>query len=140
MPAAQAAMPIYTQPGSINTRMPVTTAAGSINTRMPVTGSIQTAQTFTTVPQYTAPTVVGGYAPQYAAFNQPQVMLSPQAAYNMQAQSLQQSIQLEQQVIKQMDALKPNKEAAEKRKKARDLENKRYELQVLEMETFGSQT
>lgn len=130
MPAGPAAMPMFTQggymptQGSINTRMPVT---GSIQTvGIPMAGSVQTVQAYSAAPQYATTTTMGyagGFAPQYGggyvAYNQ------QQAAYNQQMQTLQQAIQLEGQIEKQLAALQPNKDALAKRQKQRDLENKR---------------
>jgi len=122
-------MPTTTMPtlGSINTQMAVPQAIGSIGMQMPAQS--RPVQMGVVQPQFT--TMAGGYTAGYAPINQAQM------AYNQQMQVLQQAISLEAQIEKQLDALKPNKDALAKRAKQRDLENKRFELQKLEREVMG---
>jgi len=92
--------------------------------QMPVyTGVPQAARPMTTTPM--------GYAGGYQQVNQAQM------DYNLQTQSINSAIQLETQIQKQVDALKPSKEAMEKRPKMRLLEDKKFELAKCEAELMG---
>jgi len=117
--------------GSISTGMPVIGASSVVQQQpMPVQMMVQTGVVQGARPMTTTTT---GYAGGVQQVNQAQL------AYNLQVQALNTAIQLEAQIPKQLDALKPSKEAMEKRKKARDLENKRFELQKCERELMGLQ-
>jgi len=110
--------------GSINTGMR-TVVQQPMPVQMPIQmGAVQVGRPMTT-------TVVpaGGY----------QQVNQAQMTYNMQVQGLNQAIELEKQIEKQLDSQKTNKEALDKRAKMRDLENKRYEVQKLERELLGLQ-
>jgi len=115
--------------GSINTGMQVMGSSSVVQQQpMPVQMPFQTGIVQAARPM---PTTTMGYAGGYQQVNQAQL------AYNMQVQGLNQAIQLEAQIEKQQDSLMANKDALDKKAKARDLENKRYELQKLESELMG---
>jgi len=125
--------------GSINTGMPmgsmqVIGSSSVVQQPMPVQMPFQIVQAAGPMT-----TTAVGYAGGYQQVNQAQQQVNQaQMAYNMQVQGINQAIQMETQIEKQLDSQKANKEALDKKAKVRELENKRYELKILEMELTGN--